>query len=72
MERDALCQYAYPELRKFCSALNLEFQVADLRWGIPEDASNDHMIERLCINEVERCQRVSQGPYFVVSDLRIT
>lgn len=42
-------------------------QVVDMRWGIREEAQNDHMTSELCIKEIKKCQRISVGPAFVVS-----
>ena len=47
------------------------FKVVDLRWGISEDATNDHSVEKLCLLEVEQCQRLSRGTSFVVSYMQI-
>ena len=42
-------------------------QVVDMRWGVPEQASNNHSTSDLCIHEIRKCQEVSVGPNFVVS-----
>ena len=48
-----------------------------MRWGVREDAQDDHQTTQIVLREVERCQKISQGPNFVVSivyiheDLRI-
>ena len=66
-ERNALVRSAYPELKAYCSSLGLDFQVIDLRWGIPDDTAIDHRMEKICLKEIENCQRLSRGPNFVVS-----
>ena len=65
-ERNILAIEVYPYLRKFCSQLGLDFQVVDMRWGVTEVSQNDHSVEKLCLLEVENCQKTSRGPNFVV------
>ena len=67
-ERNILATEVYPYLRKFCSGLGLDFQVVDMRWGVTEDSQNDHSVEKLCLLEVENCQKTSRGPNFVVNN----
>ncbi len=66
-ERNALATNAYPRIKQYCSTnLGLDCQVVDLRWGITDDAANDHTAEAICLSEIEHCQRNSLGPNFVV------
>ena len=37
-----------------------------MRWGVTDDSTNDHSVEKLCLLEVENCQKISLGPNFVV------
>ncbi|ELU09567.1 hypothetical protein CAPTEDRAFT_227456 [Capitella teleta] len=64
-ERNLLAKEVYPRLRDRCAAIDLDFQVVDLRWGVTQEASNDHLVEDLCFNEIEQCKRLSRGPFFV-------
>ena len=41
-------------------------KVVDMRWGVREDAANDHMATELCMRELKACQKLSTGPNFVV------
>lgn len=66
-ERNILPQRAYPELRQYCSKNGLDFQVADMRWGVTQDMVDDHQVTDLCLMEIENCQKLSVGPAFVVS-----
>lgn len=47
--------------------LNPSSQVVDMRWGVRDEATDDHMTTELCMREIENCQRLSMGPNFVVS-----
>lgn len=59
----------YPKLKNYCrNRYGLEFQVVDMRWGVRDEATDDHMTSALCMAEIKACQRVSIGPNFVVSD----
>jgi hypothetical protein len=37
-----------------------------MRWGIRDEASNDHMTTEICLQELENCQKYSAGPNFLV------
>lgn len=57
----------YPNLKKYCREIHgLDFQVVDMRWGVRDEATDDHMTTNLCINEIHNCQKLSMGPNFVV------
>lgn len=45
----------------------MTFQVVDMRWGVRDEATDDHMTTELCMREIANCQRLSMGPNFVVS-----
>lgn len=64
-ERNYLTRYAWPKLKEICKGHNLEFYVVDMRWGITDNAMNEHKIEKLCLTEVERCFRTSLSTAFV-------
>ena len=69
-ERNWLAREAYPRLKQYCyEELEVDFQVLDMRWGVTDDATNDHVTEELCLREIENCQRLSMGPNFVVGTL---
>ena len=56
----------YPKLKEFAAERGYDFQVVDMRWGIREQATNDHMTTEICLKELKACQRLSTGPNFVV------
>ena len=39
-----------------------------MRWGVPEQAADNHSTTDLCIQEIKKCQEVSVGPNFVVRE----
>ena len=41
------------------------FQALDLRWGVREEAALDQQTMRICLGEIERCQRVTPRPNFI-------
>ena len=60
-------EQAYPKLKEFCrNKYGLEFQIVDLRWGIQEEAEDDHTTVDFCLKEIHNCQQTSVGPSFVV------
>ena len=38
-----------------------------MRWGVRDEAQNDHMTTELCLKVIKACQKLSVGPNFVVS-----
>jgi NACHT domain- and WD repeat-containing protein len=64
-ERDALQECVYPRLRELCALHGCQFQAIDLRWGITEEASVAQQTMRICIGELERCQRITPRPNFI-------
>ncbi|CAH1790955.1 unnamed protein product [Owenia fusiformis] len=66
-ERNKLMSDAYPKLKSYCrDKYGLEFQVVDMRWGVRDEAQDDHMTSGLCIKEIKNCQDISMGPHFVM------
>ena len=43
-----------------------------MRWGVRNEASNDHSASWLCMRELETCQKISNGPCFVVCNMNTT
>ncbi|RWS26802.1 NACHT and WD repeat domain-containing protein 2-like protein, partial [Leptotrombidium deliense] len=67
MERNYLMQNVYPKLKDYCKEkFGLEFQVVDMRWGVRDEATDDHSTTELCLKEIKNCQKLSVGPNFVV------
>ncbi|XP_071108697.1 NACHT and WD repeat domain-containing protein 2-like [Haliotis cracherodii] len=67
LERNTLMERVYPKLKEYCRERHgLEFQVVDMRWGVRDEATDDHMTTELCMQEIDNCQRLSMGPSFVV------
>ncbi|XP_062618888.1 NACHT domain- and WD repeat-containing protein 1-like [Saccostrea cucullata] len=64
-ERNILSHEVFPKLKQLCLAKDLDFQVVDMRWGVTEDCQNDHSVDKICLQEVENCQKLSLGPNFV-------
>ena len=62
-----LMKHAYPRIKDHCRGIGYEFQVVDMRWGVRDEATDDHMGTELCLKELELCRQVSTGPYFVVT-----
>ncbi|KAL4232336.1 hypothetical protein ACF0H5_009907 [Mactra antiquata] len=64
-ERNMLMKYAYPRIKEHCRKIGYEFQVVDMRWGVRDEATDDHMGTELCLKELRLCQQLSTGPNFV-------
>ena len=57
----------YPKLKEYCQSVGYDFQVVDMRWGVRDEATADHMTSELCMRELKLCQEISTGPSFIVS-----
>jgi NACHT domain- and WD repeat-containing protein len=65
-ERNALQENIFPRLRELASAHGCRFQAIDLRWGVSEEAALDQQTMKICLGEIERCQKTSPRPNFIV------
>lgn len=41
------------------------FQIVDMRWGVRDEATDDHMTTTICLEEIRNCQETSIGPNFI-------
>ena len=46
-EREALQTQVFPELEKYCAERGARFLAVDLRWGITEEAQQEHNTMRI-------------------------
>jgi len=66
MERNTLMEYVYPKIKEYCREKHgLEYQVVDMRWGVRDEMTDEHMTTALCMNELRGCQKYSMGPNFI-------
>lgn len=65
-ERDVLQQKVYPHLLKLCAPRGWQIDFVDLRWGISKEAGVQQKTMRICIEELERCKKVSPRPNFLI------
>ena len=66
LERNTLAQFVYPKLKSYCRERHgVEFQVVDMRWGVRDQMTNDHLTTEICMSELRTCQRLSIGPNFI-------
>ena len=71
IERNSLMERVYPKLKEYCQSHGYDFQVVDMRWGVRDEATDDHMTSELCMRELRACQKFSVGPNFIVSVLQL-
>lgn len=64
-ERNLLLDDVVPYLQEYARGIGFEFRLAEMRWGIREEASNTHQTSEICMSELERCQKESQGYSYV-------
>lgn len=65
-ERNTLQREVFPKLRKLCVEHGFRFQAIDLRWGAIEEAGLDQQTMKICLDEIERSQKVYPRPNFIV------
>ncbi|MCE2578250.1 IS110 family transposase [Komagataeibacter sp. FNDCR1] len=64
-ERHLLHTLVFPALEKKFAHAGIELEVIDLRWGVNEtDARTQDTLE-LCLDEILRCQRLTEKPNFL-------
>lgn len=66
LERNMLLEKTFPQIKLFCQTRGYEFQVVDMRWGVRDESTDDHMGTELCLKELIQCRDISTGPIFVV------
>jgi hypothetical protein len=64
-ERNLLIADVVPYLHEYARQRGFEFRLVEMRWGIREEASRAHQTSEICMAELERCQRESQGFSYV-------
>ncbi len=65
-ERNALQEKVFPRLKELCLQNGCRFQAVDLRWGVREEAGLDQQTMKICLGEIERCQKTTPRPNFLV------
>jgi len=65
-ERWVLQHIVFPRLKEKCQQHGAEFLGVDLRWGISPERSSRSKTIQTCFDEIERCQRLSPKPNFVL------
>eukprot|EP00055_Hartaetosiga_balthica_P014815 m.83631 g.83631 ORF g.83631 m.83631 type:complete len:1589 (-) comp8697_c0_seq1:339-5105(-) len=64
-ERNAILERVVPEVRRFAKSLGYEFSPATMRWGVTKAHANNHSHAQLCIKEVLKCLKLSEGISFI-------
>ena len=64
-ERNLLIADVVPYLQQYARKYNFDFRLVEMRWGIRAEASSAHQTSEICMAELERCQRESQGFSYV-------
>ena len=65
-ERRILQRDVFPKLEKYCAENGAKFQAVDLRWGVTEESSLNQKTLDICLHEIDRCQRISPKPNFII------
>lgn len=66
-ERSILTEFVYPEIQEYCSERKLYFEIIDLRSNLTEELALKYISNDILSCEIEKCKRLSIGPYFFVS-----
>ena len=65
-ERNYLTHNLYNSLDSSCRQKGYAFHAIDLRWGISAEASLDNKSMKLCLDEIEKCQKTNIKPNFLI------
>lgn len=68
-ERNYIMRNVYPELKKSCSNLGLQFEIVDVKYSCDDDINTFYHTQDIFAKEIEACQKLSNRPNFVVSIL---
>eukprot|EP00736_Rhodelphis_marinus_P014389 Rmarinus@m.14869 len=67
IERNLLMEDVIPYLRHVGRLLGVQMrEPSELRWGINTKSSTEHRVTEICVTEVQRCLRESQGIAYVL------
>jgi len=64
-ERNIILEKILPKLSSVCNPLNLRVVMVDLRYGVRDENTDDHMTWMFCENELLRCFRESGSLAFL-------
>lgn len=64
-ERNTLLKEVVPSVREYARSHGLEYQFLDLRWGIRDEAQDNHEIVDICLQQLRACQVLSPHLNFV-------
>ena len=64
-ERNILLENVLPDLRDIARPYGIEINFVDMRWGVRNENTLDHMTWIACRRELERCRNESVGIFFL-------
>ncbi|XP_041041288.1 uncharacterized protein LOC121276810 [Carcharodon carcharias] len=64
-ERNTLMKRVYPQLNTYCKERGYDFMMVDLRWGVKDGISDNHIMARLHLETLRECQ-ASEGSIFIL------
>ncbi len=65
-DRNTLYAKVFQPLDKLCAENGFSFHAVDLRWGVSDARAVLNKAARICLEEIERCQKESPRPNFIV------
>jgi len=65
VERNILMNEILPELRTRARGLDIEVTFVDMRWGVRDENTLDHMTWVACSKMLESCRETSCGLFFL-------
>ncbi|XP_043561220.1 uncharacterized protein LOC122557528 isoform X2 [Chiloscyllium plagiosum] len=64
-ERNALMENVYPQLNSYCKERGYDLRMTDLRWGMKDGISDNHIMAQLHLEVLKECQ-TSEDSIFIL------
>eukprot|EP00736_Rhodelphis_marinus_P009553 Rmarinus@m.20301 len=65
-ERNFLIEDVYPKIKMMTRRYGYEFTSVEMRWGIRDESTQEHLTVPICMDEINRCKEEGVGVSYIV------